>query len=120
MDLEARARRLARLMEDRLDIGGNGFAAKLAKAGRRLPRHIRSEAEYLQQAIEMQDSPRLVRQIDHDRAERSFATVERYLLGVDAQAERTARALDWLAGNAFNLALVAALVAAIIVWRGLL
>ncbi|GGD26201.1 hypothetical protein [Sinisalibacter lacisalsi] len=119
MDLDRRADKLARLIEARLDAGGTGLEAKVAHAGRRLPKYLRRELGYIVEAMRMQASPRLSRQIDWARVERAFAAAERYLRRVDPWDRRRGIALDWLAGNAFNLLIVAALVAAVIAWRGL-
>lgn len=120
MDLDARTRRLARLMEDRLDIRGDGFEAKLARAGRKLPKHLKRDGEALAEALRLAEHPRLGRQVDARRLRKAARRLERYLLRVDAQARRMGLVLDWLAGNAFNLIVVAALAAAVLIWRGLL
>lgn len=120
MDLQARADHLAQLMEQKLGIRGTGFEAKLARAGRRLPRALRAEAEYLTLALRMQQNPRLVRQIDWPRIDRGEAALERYLQGIDAFDRRKGLVVSWLAGNALNLIIVAGLVLAMLVWRRLI
>lgn len=118
MDLQARANKLAHLLEERLGIQGHGLEAKLAHAGRRLPRYVRREAGYLAQALRMEDSPRLAPQIDWARVEKGCALVERYLKGIDGWERRLGLELDWLAGNAISLLVVAGLAAAALAWRG--
>jgi len=120
MDLRLRTDKLAELMEERLGTRGGGFATKVRRAGRRLPRHLRVEARYLVHARDMEDNPRLARQIDQPRVDRACAALERWLDGLDPKARRRNLLLDWLAANAFNLLMIAALVAAILAWRGLL
>lgn len=120
MDLKDRTDRLAKLMEDRLGIRGGGFGGKVRRAGRRLPRALRGEARYLAAALEMEDNPRLVHQIDWPRAERGAEALERYLRGVDGRGRREGLWLDWFAANAWNLLLVAGLVVLLLAWRGLL
>ncbi len=120
MDLCARAEYLAQLMGDRLDIGGDGFAAKLANAGRRLPRHVRREGAHIAEALVLAAHPKLSRQIDQRRIKRASRIVERYLLGIDPWARRRDIFLNWLAGLAFGLLVLVAIVLALMVQRGLL
>ena len=120
MDLQARADRLAQLMEERLDIRGQGLEAKLARAGRKLPRFVRVEIEHIVLAQRMAESPKLAAQIDWDRLEKGADLVERHLRAIDAFDRRKTLAINWLAGNALNLVIVLALLLAVLVWRGFL
>ena len=120
MDLQSRADHLARLIEEKLDVRGHGLEAKLRRAGRLLPKHIRAEAAYLVAALKLQDSPKLARQIDEARLRRGLADVERYLRALNPWERRRDIALNWLALVAFSLLVVAGLVLTILVWRGYL
>ena len=120
MDLRARADHLAQLMGDRLDISGDGFEAKLEHAGKRLPRHIRTEAEQIAKALEFAAHPRLSRQVDAKQMSRAARIIERYLLSVDPWARRKGIFLNWLAGIAFSLLVVGAIVLFVLFKRGLL
>ncbi|GKY88083.1 hypothetical protein [Sinisalibacter aestuarii] len=120
MDLQARADRLAHLIEERLDIRGTGLSAKLGRGGRRLPRAVRDAGEQLLLAQRMAATPKLARQIDYDRIAAACDVAERMLGRIDPWERRTTFAVNWLAGNAFNLIVVAALALAVIVWRGLM
>ncbi len=120
MDLQARADHLAQLIEDKLDVRGQGLEAKLHRAGRLLPKYIRGEADYLVEALKLQASPKLARQVDLARLRRGVADVERYLRDIDPWVRRRAVALSWLAANAFNLLVVAVLLLAVLLWRGFL
>lgn len=118
MNLNDSTDKVAQLLEQKLGIRGSGLEAKVTRAGRRLPRHLRAEAEYLMLALRMQATPRLAKQIDWPRLERGVAELERYLKGIDAWDRRRGVIVAWLAGNALNLIIVAALVAAVLAWRG--
>lgn len=120
MDLQARADHLAQMIEEKLGVGGKGLEAKLARAGRRLPRHVRREAALLAEALGQRDHPRLSRRIDLLRLERAFTVCERYLKTVDPWARRRGLALDWLAVNALNLLIIGVLVVSALLWRGFL
>ena len=118
MDIQARADHLARMMGDRLDIRGQGLEAKLARAGKRLPRHIRDEAGLVVDALTYREHPKLARQVDEARLRRAVKTIERYLKNVDPWARRRGIFLDWLAGNAFGVLVMIGLVVALVVLRG--
>lgn len=118
MELQARADRLAQLIEEKLDIRGKGFEAKLNRAGRLLPKHIRTEAAILVEAMAHEAHPKLARQLDDARLERAASDVERYLQGLDPWARRKGIALDWMAGAAFKFLVVVGLTLALLRWRG--
>lgn len=120
MNLHDRADRLARLMEDRLDIHGEGLAAKTRRAGRRVPRWVQRELEGLVEAMERAGHPKLAAQIDYARLESGLKRAEAWLAQVDPWNRRRGAVLDWLAGNAFNLLIVLALALAAMAWRGLI
>ena len=120
MDLRARADHLAQLMGDRLDIRGDGFEAKLANAGRRLPRYVRREGARIAEALEHETHPKLSRQIDVERLNRSAKVMERFLFSVDPWARRKGIFLNWLAGISFSLLVVLGLVLYLMARRGLL
>ncbi|WP_300519362.1 hypothetical protein [Aliiroseovarius sp.] len=120
MDLDPRVEILTRLMEERLGLGGEGFAAKLARAGRRLPRRIRRDGALIVDALSLQAHPKLSRQLDAARLDRSLTHVERHLRGIDPWDRRKGIVLNWLAGIAFSLLVVAALFVAALRWRGLI
>ena len=119
MDLDGRTEKLAALMEERLGIRGRGFEAKLARAGRRLPKRLRREAARLVEARALAAHPRLSRRVDRPRLERAAAALERYLGGVDTKERQTTQAVNWLAGTAFNLLIVFGLALSVMVLRGL-
>ncbi|MCI2399198.1 hypothetical protein [Aliiroseovarius subalbicans] len=120
MDLHARADRLAHLLEQKLDLHGTGFEAKVARAGRLLPRYLRADAALVIEAMKVEPHPKLSRQQDPKRIDRACDEIERYLHGINPWDRRRAIALNWLAGNAFNLIVVVVLVLAVLVWRGFL
>lgn len=114
----ARTDRLAQLMEEKLDIRGAGFEKKLQRAGRLLPRHLRRDGQTLVEALALSDHPRLERQIDSVQLKKSANALEKYLLNFDAWDRRRGIAVGFLASLLFNLLVVAALVVAVLIWRG--
>lgn len=120
MDLQARAERLAQLMEERMDIRGTDLAAKLSRAGRRLPKRIHRDGAVIVQALELEAHPRLSRQMNMVQVKRAADHLERFLLDVDPWARRKGKMLNWLAGIAFSLLLILGLTLAVLRWRGVL
>ena len=119
MDIHARTDRLARLLEERLDIRGAGFETKLCRAGRLLPRHLRREGATLIEALKLASHPRLGRQVDAKRLEKAANAIESHLLNLDAWDRRRGIAVNVSASVFFNLFIIAALVAGVIIWRKL-
>ena len=120
MDLDARAEALAQLMEDRLGLRGDGFAAKLKRAGRRLPCRIRRDGAVIVEALDLQAHPKLSRQVDEARLTRALTHLDRYLRSIDPWERRKGVMLNWLAGLAFSLLVVAGLLIAALRWRGMI
>lgn len=117
--IEQMAARVAALMEERLRARGDGLAGKLSSAGRRLPRRIRTEAEFLAQSAQLAANPALYAQLDHGRVAQAYDTCLRHLKR-EGRWQRLSDRLINVAGRvAFVLLAVLALVAAVLWWRGL-
>lgn len=110
--------RLALLIEERLGIRGDGLETKLRKAGRLLPRWLRQEASRLVAAQRLVKHPKLMRQADSMTLEKACKRCEKWLKSIDPAARRRARLLNFLALNAANLLVVAAMFVAYLVWSG--
>lgn len=119
MDLDDRLDRIAALMEERLGIRGDGFEAKLARAGRLLPRRLRRAGALLAEARGLREHPRLARRVDPRRLRKAARAFERHLERVDAGRRRATARINWLAGNALNILIVLGLAVAVVAWRGL-
>ncbi|MDJ0628392.1 MAG: hypothetical protein QNJ44_09050 [Rhodobacter sp.] len=104
--ISARSERLAKLMEDRLGIGGRGLEAKLRKAGRRLPKWVQRSAAQLVEAERKLGHPKLAMQIDPAGLDRAYQQCERYLKDIDPMDRHKDRVLGFLAVNAVNLGLL--------------
>ncbi len=120
MDLQMQMARLAQMMEERLDVRGADLAAKVRRAGRLLPRHVRREAAVLLAALPMLEHPHLSRQVEAERLARSVRIIEDYLKGVDPWDRRLGIWVGWGAGLAFSLFLTVGLVVWFLWWRGLI
>ena len=117
-DIIARADEIGGLIQERLGYGGRTLARQIARAGRALPRPVAREARFLAQAAQIAANPRLVRMIDPARVDSAHRVVRDHLRNIDRRERRRARLTGIAAVVAFNLIVVAALVIAVLVWRG--
>ena len=114
------ADRVAALMEERLKVRGQGLEAKLRHGGRRLPRRVRKEAEYLAMVAQMAMHPKVQMMLDEARIAQSYDTCIRYLNGLGARDRILGRLLGVTASVAFAVLVVAGGLVAVLVWRGFL
>jgi hypothetical protein len=105
---------LAKLMQERLGMGGKSFAVKLRRAGRLLPRFARRAGQEVAQAERMMHHPRLAALVDVDRFDRKVAILEDHLKGIDPKERRKTKALHMLASVVVNLALLGAAIYALV------
>ena len=113
--------RLAELraqLAEKLGARGPTLRAQLRRAGRRLPRRARREAEFLVRAEEMARHPRLARLVDPRDVARAQGRIGRHLQGIDPALRR--RNQRWNAAAALGLYVLAtfALVVTVLWWRG--
>lgn len=112
------ADRVALLLEERLGIRGTGLAAKLRRAGRRLPRKVRIAGQNLARADEMAKTPKLLLQVDLGRVSQDYDTCARYLSGIDRRSRRMGALAGFGASVGFGLLVLAGAVLAVLRWRG--
>lgn len=114
------ADRVAALMEQRLNVGGKGLREKLKRGGRRLPRKIRREAEYLAEVAELALHPKVQLMLDDARIAAAYDACVKYLNPIGA-TQRMKGALIGVGGSiAFALLAVSAGLIGVMVWRGLI
>lgn len=118
--IQQMADRVAGLMEQKLRVSGKGLAAKVRRAGRRLPKQVRVAAEALVQATEMAKSARLMHQIDEELVAEAYDICLKHLGGVDPADRRKGVATGVAASIAFSLIVVVGLVLLVMQWRGFL
>lgn len=114
------ADRVAALMEQRLKIGGTGLSAKLKRGGRRLPRKVRREAEYLAGVSELAMHPKVQMMLDEARIAQAYDTCVRYLNPLGARDRLLDRVLGIGGSIAFALLVVGGGLIAVMAWRGLI
>jgi hypothetical protein len=114
------ADRVAELMEARLRIKGEGLSAKLKRGRRYLPRKVLAGAEFLAESAEKAQVPHLQTQLDHEKVALAYDTCVRYLKPLGRGARRRAIVLGIATSSAFSILATVALVAGVLIWRGLM
>ena len=116
-----RAEELSTLLRDRMGVHlGDGFEAKFAKAGRRLPRWARRKGEVILEAMALETHPKLAQQINHAKVNRAFKELRYFLRRQDSKARVKNRILDWITTVAFILFVTGGLILCVMMWRGLI
>jgi len=114
------ADRVASLMEKRMNIAGKGLREKLRRGGRRLPRKVRREAEYLAEVAELAMHPKMQLMLDDARIATAYDTCVKYLNPLGA-SDRLKGAMLGVGGSiAFAVFVVVAGMIGVLVWRGFL
>lgn len=114
------ADRVGALIEERLRVRGTGLADKVRRAGRRLPRSVREAARRLAEAETMAQNPKLLLQIDEARVAADYDTCLRHLTAISTRDRWVGWLVNTGASVVMTLLVVAALVAAVLYWRGLI
>ncbi|SDI38634.1 hypothetical protein [Alloyangia pacifica] len=105
--------RLMPLFESRLGLGKGSFERRAKRAAHRLPRWARRDLRALSEAQGMAGHPKLAMRLDMAELTRAEGRIARHLEAIDVKARRRYWQLGVLAGLMFNLALLAALMAAV-------
>ena len=116
--IESRNAALAQKIAEKLSVGGADLGGKMRRAGRRLPRRLRREGRYLVRAETLAGHPKLSMQIDPARIDAAYRDFDAHLDPIDPYDLWWGWALGVLAGLVFNLLLFAALLIALLAWRG--
>lgn len=111
---------LSLLLHQKLGVKGGGLEAKLARAGRRLPRRIRRQVQDIVEAEKREAHPKLARQIDAAALRRAFAAATKHLEAIDLAEQRRGLLLSVLGSVAIAVLAVFAGLTAFLVWRGYL
>lgn len=112
------AERVSELLEEKLAVSGKTIDARVARAGRLLPRKVRRAAKEMARANKMTRSPKLLMQIDPEKVTRAYDTCVKYLTKVDPKKRGADFRMGLLASIGQKILIVGALVVAVLVWRG--
>lgn len=114
MDVNGIANDLAEVMARQLRLRSGTLAAVTARAGRRLPRRLRAEAQTIIEAEANAAHPKFAHRVDARAVKKAERALRDFLAKQDPNAERIAAVLDRLAVIVFIpfvIVLVAFLVA---------
>ncbi|MBP9182787.1 MAG: hypothetical protein KBF78_06625 [Fuscovulum sp.] len=114
------ADRVSSLLEQKLGVRGATLRAKVAKAGRRLPKRVREAAGYLADAVEMAQNPKLLVRVDESVVAEAFDVCVRHLGAADRAERRKGMLVGMAASAAFSVLMVAVLVLGFLYWRGMI
>lgn len=118
MDVRKASEELAARMSEQLRVRGTGLDEVAAKAGRKLPNHLRSEIAVIVEAVEMAENPKLARLIDESRIQKADRKVRKFLNKQDPARERRGEILDRLAAVGFVVFTIALILFFVAVSRG--
>lgn len=118
--IQQMAERIASLLEERLNIRGNGLTEKLRKSGRVLPRKVRNAAEQLADAAGRSQNPKLLLQIDEAAVVVAYDICSKHLVKIDAGHRRMTGILGTASSMVISLMAVAVIVIGVLYWRGYL
>lgn len=113
------ADRVADLMQERLGVKGATLAEKVKRGGRKLPRKVRDEAEYLSLAAAQAVNPKLYLRLDHERIAQAYDICVKHLVGVRRWERRQEAFMRVFGRIALILVTVLALALGVMLWQGL-
>ncbi|WP_028958523.1 hypothetical protein [Sulfitobacter sp. 20_GPM-1509m] len=118
LTLDARTERLRDALDKALGVKGRTLAAALRKAGRRLPKQVRKQADVVLRAQAIDGHPKLRRTIDMAAVARAETDILAHLKTIDRADLRRGRLLGLAGVIVFNLIVVVALFVVWLVWSG--
>ena len=118
MELHERTDLLADKMAQQLRLRSGTLADVAARAGRKLPKHLRNDVEVLLNAQRMSEHPKLMHHLDAAQFTKAEKKLNRFLDKQDPKAERHAEILDAVAKIAFVVFSIALAVFITLLWRG--
>lgn len=110
---------LSALLQDRLRFKARDLHHALQKAGRRVPRRLRVEGEYIALAQHMEQNPKLAKQIDLLRVEAGFRELKAFGESINPTDRMIGGILSVLGPMAFGLIAVFVVLIVVLRWRGL-
>ncbi|NNE87888.1 MAG: hypothetical protein HKN27_07405 [Silicimonas sp.] len=105
-------------MAKQLRLSGDNLEDIAARAGRKLPKHLRAEVHTIVEAMRMAEHPKLMHHIDPSRIAKAEKKLSRFLDKQDPMKERRNEILDVLAKIAFVIFSVVLATFLTLLWRG--
>lgn len=119
-DINALSDELAEKLGEKLGAKRGDFRARMARAGRRLPRAVRRDAKVIDAALKLSAHPKLRRRINLAETQAAHQRIAAHLDGIDRKAQRMDFLLGVLGSLAFNMLLFAGLAVVVLRWRGVI
>ncbi|MEL7176227.1 MAG: hypothetical protein AAGK28_06865 [Pseudomonadota bacterium] len=119
-DVGAKADELSALLQERLRFRARDLHHALRKAGRRVPRRLRVEGEYIALAQHMELTPKLAKQIDMARVEAGHRNLKLFVEEINPMDRVIGGILSILGPLAFGLIVLFAVSLVVLRWRGLI
>ena len=107
------------LLGEKMGVAGPDLRHRVRRAGRRLSRPARRDAELLVRAETMARHPKFARLVDPREVRRAERRLAGRLRAIDVKARRRARRLDGLATLGLYVLVTFGLVVTLLWWRGL-
>lgn len=119
-EIQRKEEELSALVREKLSLGGKTLEAQLKTARRKLPKKMIADGVYLSQAARIASNPKLSRQIDIARLERTHARMSEHLEKINPRDRRIGQLLGSLGRVTFILITVFVAVIIVLRWRGFL
>ena len=110
--------RISSLLREKLGIRGGSLEARTRRAGRTLPRRVRRAAKELVTAERMSHEPKMLLRLDPQQVSAAYDTCVKYLEKIDEKALKNKALLGFAASLIVQVIVIAAVVFAVLRWRG--
>ena len=120
ISVQQMADRVAELMESRLGIKGDHLSGKLPVAARYLPKKVLGAAQFLALSSDQAVNPTLHMHLDPERIAVAYDLCVRHLKPLGVGARRAMLMRRFVATLVVTLSICAALLVAVLFWRGFL
>ncbi|MCC5985509.1 MAG: hypothetical protein JJU42_14225 [Rhodobacteraceae bacterium] len=117
-DIASRIARITALLQAEFRASGATLADALPQCRRRLPRRLRTEADFLAEIEPLAAHPRLARQLDLVRADTASTALLTHLQTLSRGRRRMDLVLSVLGSVAFGLLAMLVLLVLVLRWRG--
>lgn len=118
MNVGETSKSLAATMAKQLRVRGGSLEDVAARAGRRLPRHLRTEVAAIIEAEALMKHPKFAHRVDVKRLKTAEKKLLQFLGKQNPAKERWAEILDRIAGITFLVFLVVLTAFLFLLWRG--
>ncbi|MEP3347830.1 MAG: hypothetical protein ABJN34_02360 [Litoreibacter sp.] len=112
--------RVSALLREKLGIRGVSLEARVRRAGRSLPRHVRHAAKELVNAESMSHDPLMLRRLDGMRISAAYDICVKHLDGIDEKANKSKAVFGFAATFIVQIFVIAGIAIAVMKWRGLI